>query len=345
MKQIVLLFCLIIPAAASAQDLGETLSNVGQAYAEEYVDPLLRALGSDLNGGLMNVPLSRGKVHGLDVYFGIKVLGTPIGESERRFDLTYSDRVTIDTYVEGIDPYIDGTRIDLSVPATFTVRDAPTVFGPSEVGRATVHVRHDTVVTHMGRTIPVSVDTSYTVETIGGLTELSMAPLPVPHLELGTLFGTSVMVRWLPTLSMNDVGSIGLSGFGLRHDIGQYIPGSTLDVAVQAMWQNLRVADSSEGEVLHAATSSYTVSAGKRFGIVSLYGGLQVNSADMEVSYRYNLSTDDNREEFDIAFSNDRSGQVHAVIGGGVHAGPLNLALDVGFGSNPVYGLSLGILL
>lgn len=340
MKRLFAVFGIIAlwSAPTSAQDLSRALSDVGEAYAEAYVDPLLRALGTDLNAGLLGVPLSRGKVNGIDLYFGLKINGTSISESERSFDLTYADRVLFETY-------IDGEHIRLSVPASVSVRDAPTVFGSSTAGSAIVRVQHDTTVTFQGTPRPVSVDTSYTIETIGGLTELSIAPLPVPHLEVGTFMGTSLMVRWLPKIGIMDIGSVGLAGFGIRHDVSQYLPASPIDIAVQAMWQSLRVADSEDGDVLNASTSSFALSAGKRLGPLSLYGGLQMNSANIDITYRHTLRADDFSENLEVAFSNKRSGQVQGVIGGGLHAGPLVLSADIGLGANTVYGVSLGVLL
>src|ERR1051325_7760949 len=56
-------------------------------------------------------------------------------------------------------------------------------------------------------------------------TGLTFLPVPSAQLGIGIGCGTDIMVRYMPTINLGDnVGKIGLWGFGIKHDIKQWIP-------------------------------------------------------------------------------------------------------------------------
>lgn len=67
-------------------------------------------------------------------------------------------------------------------------------------------------------------------------------PLPMMQLGVGIIKGTDITFRFFPELEFGDYGKIGMIGFGLKHDIKQWIPGIKklpFDMALQGGWSRL----------------------------------------------------------------------------------------------------------
>ncbi len=60
----------------------------------------------------------------------------------------------------------------------------------------------------------------------------------VPQFEIGSLFGTEMLIRFIPPVYMgSNIGHFAFWGIGLKHSISQYFPGMPFDMAVQAVYQ------------------------------------------------------------------------------------------------------------
>ncbi len=327
------LFLLVAPA--KAQDLNETLSQVGEAYARAYVNPFAEALGADLNTGLFHTAGVSKRVFGINVYLGVKASAALLDNSHKSFNLVYQGTVPLD-----ID--LAGQTITMNVPATFTVNDAPSIFGEEREGEAIVSVAHDTTFSTLGLTLPVSFDSTLVPqETIGGLLETSVAPLIVPQIGLGTVFGTDVMFRWLPQISVPDVGALELFGFGVRHNLNQYIPALPLDLSIQAAWQRMRAEDDLGSEVLEANTFAVNIALSKRIGVLTVYGGLQTERSDVSFSYEVDVDQED-FDPIDINFTLSSKGKTRGIFGFGLKLGPVVWNADVSVGQFTVVSAGFG---
>ena len=330
---------LLISLPARAQDLNETLSQVGEAYARAYVDPFAEILGAHMNTGLFHTAGVSKKVFGVDVYIGVKASLVPISNEHRAFDLTYEGTVPLDVDFAG-------QTITLDVPATFTVEGAPSLFGVDEDGMATVSVNHDTTFSTLGLTLPVSFDSTLTPrETIPGVLPTTLVPFGVPQIGLGTVFGTDIMVRWLPQITAPDVGSVELFGFGVRHNLNQYIPLLPLDVSIQAAWQRILVEDHLNAKVLDANTFAVNVALSKRIGVLTVYGGLQSERSDMAFSYLFDVENFEENIEadpIDVNFTLSDKNRTRGIFGLGLKLGPVVWNADVSVGSLVVYSAGFG---
>ncbi|PLX20358.1 MAG: hypothetical protein C0599_09170, partial [Salinivirgaceae bacterium] len=84
-----------------------------------------------------------------------------------------------------------------------------------------------------------SIDNLY---TLPAGTTVDMVPLPMMQLGVGLPKGTDVVFRFFPEIEFGDYGKMGMIGFGLRHDIKQWIPGVKklpFDMAIQGAWSRL----------------------------------------------------------------------------------------------------------
>ncbi|MEX0684890.1 MAG: DUF6588 family protein [Balneolales bacterium] len=70
-------------------------------------------------------------------------------------------------------------------------------------------------------------------------------PAPIVNASVGLLFGTDIMVRFIPTTNLPGVnGSTSLVGAGLKHGLNQYIPGGGLlpvDISVMGAFTNFQI--------------------------------------------------------------------------------------------------------
>ncbi len=334
---VIILFFLAMPA--QGQDLNETLSQVGEAYARAYVSPLAEALGADLNTGLFHTAGVSKRVFGINVYFGIKASAALLDNSHKSFNLVYQGNVPLDVELAG-------QTITMDVPATFTVDNAPTIFGESQTGFATVSVDHDTTLSTLGLNLPVSFDSTLTPrETIGGLLQTSVAPFVVPQIGLGTVFGTDIMIRWLPQIKVTDVGALELFGFGVRHNLNQYIPALPLDLSIQAAWQRIRAEDDLGAEVMDANTFAVNLALSKRIGVLTVYGGLQTERSDISFSYIFDVNDVDptiDADPIDVDFTLSSVGKTRGIFGLGLKLGPVVWNADVSVGQFTVVSAGFG---
>jgi len=329
---------LLISAPLAAQDFSETLSEVGEAYARAYVDPLAESLGADMNSGLFHTASTGKKILGVNVYIGFKASATFLETRHKSFDLTYQGTVPIDVELAG-------DIITLDVPATFTVTDAPTIFGDEDEALASVSVSHDTTFQSIGLTLPISIDSTLAPQqTIGGLLPTNVAPFLIPQVGIGTVMGTDVMVRFLPQISVTDVGSIEVLGFGVRHNINQYVPLLPLDIAIQAVWQRIGIDDALDNQVMSAKTFAVNIAASKRFGPLTLYAGLQTERSDIRFQYTFDPDEFDldDQEPVEVDFTLSDIGKNRALFGMGLKFGPVLLNGDISVGHITVVSAGFG---
>ncbi len=324
-----------------SQEVTETTFNeVGESYARAYVTPLADGLGADLNAGLFHTASTGHTFFGINVYFGLKFSASLLS-GPQTFDLVYQDRVAIEYD-------LNGELMNLDLPATFTVTDAPTIFGPEEEAEATIRVQHDTTFQTLGLTLPVSIDSTLAPETlIGGLVETDVAPFVVPQIGIGTVLGTDLMVRWLPSVDLSDNGSIELFGLGIRHSLNQYLPVIPFDLAIQAVWQRVQ-AQYMDADIedlsLDARVFAVNVAASKRFGVLTVYAGLQSERSDVGFAYIQTPDEDDPDEvPLDIDFTLSDIGKTRAIIGAGVQLGAFLFNTDISVGEITVASAGIGV--
>ena len=320
MRKLVLsaLTMLLISGLANAQDLGSNLGKVAQPYGQAYVAPAVNAIGMDLNSGLFHTANVGGVLpFGLNLYIGVQAGGAFVQGSDKSFNLSY--RGTIQDTILGV------VRTD---SATFTTINAPTVFGSKDKGKLVVTPDNPLVQT-------------YSETTIGGLVNTSIAPIPVPQVGLGSLFGTDVMVRWLPQIKISNYGKLQLFGWGLRHSISQYIPLIPIDIAVQVGFQNLSIKDTAGNNVFKLSTFAANLEVSKTLAILTIYGGLQMESSKVNINYTFTPSGAS--EPVPISFSLNGKNKFRALIGLDLGLGPLTINGDYNIGTINAVNVGLGV--
>ncbi len=316
---------------AYAQHLDYNLSKVAGTYGKFYLRPLADAFGADINSGLFhNASSQTKKFLGLNVYVGVKVFGAFIPNSAKTFSTVYNDKV-----------YYEYGGLRYPVNGRVTVNNAPTIFGSETPGTAIIEIR-DTI---QAGGISYPVTDKRTEQTIGGIVNTNIAPLFIPQINVGSIYGTDLMIRWLPPIKIGDYGSVGFWGLGVRHNISQYFKLLPIDLSAQIALQNLSVKDSSNNEFISSNSFALNIEAGKSFSLFYIYGGLQYESASLDVNYLYNPppnSNDPNPQPVKIKFSLDSKNTVRVLAGGALILGPLVLNLDYSVSTYNVLSAGLG---
>jgi len=323
--------------AAQESDLAQTLSDVGQSYASAYVKPVVDALGMDLNSGLFHTAKVNNNFFGFHLYFGIKVFNTFLNTEDQFFNLQSSGSVPLTTR-------IGNTDVTMDVPATLTVDNAPTVFGNEDPNTVMVTVRHDTTISFLGVLLPVSFDTTFTQKGIGGLVRTDNVPAAIPQIEFGTILGTNLMVRWLPTQNIDTVGKIEFFGIGVQHSVSQYLPRLPFDLAVQFAWQHAKQSDPVTNQKVEFTSFATNAEISKKFGILTLYSGLQLEDTKVDVAYTFvpvgNVA--DVLDPVPINFTRTGINKGRGILGFTLNLGPFTTNGDVNIGKRTVISAGVG---
>lgn len=127
---------------------------------------------------------------------------------------------------------------------------------------------------------------------IGGYKDLSTLILATPQLTVGSVFGTELIIRILPKVSIEDVGEVNSFGIGVRHLVSRYadVP---IDIAASFMYQTLTLSASDEGftAALEMSTFSGQLCASKNIpvGILTLtpFAGFGFETGSIDVRYDF----------------------------------------------------------
>lgn len=225
--------------------------------------------------------------------------------------------------------------LDLLIPAALIAEDQRTFTATTEEGFYPVTTRE--VPTVFGDTQPVSIaGQGGTVYNFPGGYDLSMLPLAIPQVTVGSLLGTELTLRYAVAQLNEDIGDLTLAGIGIRHSVSQYIPLFPIDVSVSYFHQTLKV-----GDILDAATDVVGVQASKSFSLLTLYGGVAYEKAGMDVSYTHG----EGAEAETIAFSLEGQNKMRMTVGANLHLALFQLHADYSLASqnSACLGLYIGL--
>jgi hypothetical protein len=143
--------------------------------------------------------------------------------------------------------------------------------------------------------------------------------------------GTELMIRYLPSIDIGET-SIGFFGFGLKHNISQYIPLFPLDMAVQVMYSNFSLKD-----IIDANNLAFNAHVSKTFGVFSPYFGLQYESTSFELKYSIRDDSGNNLPDRPVTVDIDGDNHFRATVGGALKLAIIVLNADVSLSSQTVF--------
>ncbi|MCI0708213.1 MAG: hypothetical protein L0Y80_12115 [Ignavibacteriae bacterium] len=307
---------------ANAQDdIGSQLSKVSGENAPNYLSPFLSGLGADLNSGIYH-SADLHSVLGFDI--GVKFTSILVQDDDKMFDFVMPDQ--IQTIFGTLQAGQDYDKI---------ISGSPTLLG----GETGIDVK----VKDTSPNVPARGQTIFS--TPPG-SNLKLVPLIVPQASVGLPFGIEVTGRFIPTVSLGDVGKVNFLGFGLRHDIDQYIPVPLpIDIAAHFMTQSLTFSDKDDKKILSGSGTAFGLEVSASALIFTLYGGLQLESSSWDIeSYEYTDESSGTPVTVQIpGFSVDGKNKSRFHAGVRFILAVINIHADYSFANQPVITAGLGI--
>ncbi len=118
--------------------------------------------------------------------------------------------------------------------------------------------------------------------------------LAVPQVEIGSIAGTELLVRYLPQLNWGgNIGNFGFWAIGLKHSLSQYWQDAPFEMALQGVYQSTLLTNTIgvTGAKLSAEASilNGNLHVSKRWGDVEIYGGIAFDYFTTKASYTFSI--------------------------------------------------------
>ena len=349
------------PASAQngdGEDLKEFIEGLSMDAASKYVAPIVSAFGMNLNGGWFHkVPSS--KIFGLNIEVGLVGMATfyPKGEEYLSFDTSgdfqfnasqATDIVTgisLDPALEPFRALVENDLINAITGRGISVGiSGATVIGDPEDYIEIDYGGEDIVIDNPlfglpgePATITLAVPSGVITLPIGGfeaISDLSFLPLAAPQISLGTVFGTRVTFRYLPSITIDEeLGKFKYFGFGIQHNPGVLLPTPLpFDVGVGFFTQTLEI-----GTLFKAKTTAFGLNASKKLGIgpisITPYAGFMLEKSNIDITYDFVLDEGTIDEQvIPIAFELEGENRSRIVLGLSLRLLIFNINADYNIG-------------
>jgi hypothetical protein len=165
---------------------------------------------------------------------------------------------------------------------------------------------------------------------------INQTGIPVAYPQIGASFlGTQIILRYLPNIPIAESNDLSIIGVGVAHSISQYIPLFPVDLAVQVLFNNVKVSG-----VMKLNNIAFNVHASKTLGPLTPYVGLQYEKTSLDLDYTYKAEfqtggTSVNSDQR-ISMTIDGSNDFRATVGAALKLAVLVFNADFSFSSQPV---------
>ena len=310
------------------QNLSYNLSRVAGEYAQSYLQPFINTFGASVNSGFYNsFVLLSSKRNSFHLSIGVNTVGAFVPGDEKMFSGVYYDTVMYNLYGQ-----------EYPVPGKATVKNAPTIFGNGNPGEATVEI-NDTLYVAL---IAYPIHETRQEKTIGGLVPTDIVPLVVPQINIGTYLGTDIFIRWLPPIKLGSYGNTNFIGFGIEHNLNQYLPNLPVNLELLFSYQNMGITDTTGSRFINLNAFALNALVNKNFGIFNIYGAVQYESETLDVNYKYiPQSSNNNSFTMNINFNLKGKNKFRLITGVSAALGIFRANLDYSLANINV--LSIGL--
>lgn len=172
-----------------------------------------------------------------------------------------------------------------------------------------------------------------------GQIDTRIMPFAAPQLTIGDVFGTQLTIRYVPVPSMDDFPEVNFVGVGVRHSISQYFPLLPVDIAAGVFYQTLSI-----GDFVDAEATAFSAQVSKTFLLLTLYGGVQYESTDVNLSYTYTgpLPPGDQSDR-NVSINFKGENEIRTTAGASLALGILHVHADISIGKVTVVSAGLGL--
>lgn len=321
------------------QSIGETLSNLSSDAVLKYSEPVIDAFGSSMNSGwFTGLPSSTNGIHAKLRFVGV---GSFFTDDLRRFsyvgnlNLT-SDQVNKILENSGYDPNVFTDLKNEILLKSWEVKfDGPTITGDIEEYLMVKFPEAEV----QGYTIE-----SYTLELTdvkGYLDNIDVMPSPALQLDLGSVIGTGVSVRYFRGINLRDLGIVNIWGGGVIHNLNYWFDNSLpLEIGFGYFFQSFEV-----GDIFKNTASQYGLFLSKRIGgkiSIEPYAGLTYETSRSEIDYKYEFDSPAGRQELQLNIDYNGDQTVNLALGTSINLSIFVLNFDYKFGGTNTGTVGVG---
>ena len=337
---------------AADKSLEETLEELSGQAAKSYVNPIVSAFGSNLNGGWFH-KAPKAKLFGFDIEFGFIVMGTMFDDKNKDFSTVGNFNFTTaqaEVMIANLNLTQDAhdALIEAIINQEFEVgMFGPTIIGDNDDNIIIEFYEEDIDYEIAGNTFTQTVPGNTFDLGIGGLLEdTPMLPLFAPQFSIGTIYGTKASFRYLPPYEIEDLGELNYFGFGIQHNPKAWLPYLIpVDICLAFFTQSMEI-----GDIVTANATAFGLNASKTFGpgmlSITPYAGFMLESSNMEFQYEYQLGDDPTGQPFPpkkVKFDIDGENKSRFTIGLNFRIGPVNLNGDYNLGKYNSFTAGFGL--
>jgi len=341
---LILLVFLFASTRAFPQTIGETLSNLSSNAVLKYSEPVISAFGSSMNSGwFTGLPSTTNGIHAKLRFVAV---GSFFTDDNRRFSYVGNLNLTSSQVDEillssGYDP---NTILNYeSIKNEFLSKSWEVKFdGPTIIGRLDEHLQ----VEFPGTEIQGYNIDSYTLEVTdvkGYLNSIEIMPSPALQLDLGSVVGTGISVRYFRGINLYDLGIVNIWGGGIIHNLnywfGDPLP---IDIGIGYYFQNFKV-----GDIFTNTASQYGIYLSKRIGgriSIEPYAGLTYETSRSQIDYKYQFDSPAGQQELQLNIDYNGDNSVNLAIGASINLSIFLINFDYKFGgtNTGTFGVGFG---
>jgi hypothetical protein len=329
------------------KDLQTVLQKLSKDAATAYVGPTISAFSANLNSGWVHrVP--KATIFGIDIEFGIVAMGTFFSDNNKTFSTSGTFRFNRDQAAQLVQGYNVSQSVKDGWINQIIQQDVNVgISGPTIVGS-----KNDSVKVGIQSLTLSSGGTNYNlggknvVLPVSGLLEnMPIFPLGAPQLTIGTFYGSSVAIRYVPSIQLDSkIGDFSYFGIGVQHNPAMWLPFPLpLEVSVGIFTQTMKL-----GTMFKSTATTFGIYGSKTFGPGALnvtpYAGLSYESGSTDVSYDYIIDTPVQNTPQHLSFNLTAENSVRLMLGAAFKLGFINLNVDYNIASYSVLSAGLGII-
>ncbi len=308
-----------------------------------YVSPIISGFGSNLNSGWVHRAVDD-KILGFDLEVGAVMMGTPFKEVNKNFSISSLislDRKQATEIAQQLVPGVPSTSLSGLVDSIVAKQFKATISGPTIIGAKDKNVvisitsGQSVTYTPVGgnpQTLTLSnLNNTTTTDANGVLGDLTALPMAAPQLTFGTIYGTSLSIRYLPSIEVSkELGKFEYLGWGIQHNLGMWLPIPYVNLSAAFFTQKMKV-----GDIFETKATTFGFFASKKFGwgLLSLtpYAGFSMESSNVSITYNYTLvdvPTAGSTKIIPITFSIDGENKTKLTLGASLKILLFNINAD-----------------
>ena len=343
-KQISLTLLVVfsINHSSFSQSIEETLSNISSGAVIKYTEPVIDAFGSSMNSGwFTGLPSSSNGIHAKLRVVGI---GSFFSNNLRTFNYQGDLRFTS----QQVDEILNASGINQGIVPNYEEiknellsRDWGVNFsGPTITGNKNEHL----VVEFPGTIISGQNINSYALkleDVRGYLDNLELLPSPALQLDVGSVLGTGVSVRYFRGINLYDLGIVDVWGAGITHNFNYWFSEELpVEIGFGYYFQSFRV-----GDIFQNTASQYGLFISKRLGgriSIEPYAGLTYETSRSEIDYKYQFDSPVGPQELQINIDYSGDNSANLMLGTSINLSIFLINFDYKFGGTQTGTIGIG---